>query len=45
LIDHHPLLARHGFRIMRAESAWRGLLTSELWALEGAAPARRVTAR
>jgi ubiquinone/menaquinone biosynthesis C-methylase UbiE len=45
LIDHHPLLARRGFRIMRAESAWRGLLTSELWALEGAAPARRVTAR
>ncbi len=32
LIDHHPLLARHGFRIARAEHAWAGLLTSELWA-------------
>jgi ubiquinone/menaquinone biosynthesis C-methylase UbiE len=31
LIDHHPLLARHGFQMLRAESAWRGLLTSELW--------------
>jgi ubiquinone/menaquinone biosynthesis C-methylase UbiE len=31
LIDHHPLLARHGFRMMRSESAWRGLLTSQLW--------------
>ena len=32
LIDHHPLLAKHGFRMVRAESAWRGLLASELWA-------------
>jgi ubiquinone/menaquinone biosynthesis C-methylase UbiE len=32
LIDHHPLLARHGFRIARAEHAWAGLLASELWA-------------
>lgn len=32
LIDHHPLLARNGFRMVRAESAWRGLLASELWA-------------
>jgi ubiquinone/menaquinone biosynthesis C-methylase UbiE len=31
LIDHHPLLARHGFQMVRAESAWRGLLASELW--------------
>jgi len=38
LIDHHPQLARHGFRIAREQSAWRGLLTSELWAR--AAPAR-----
>lgn len=32
LIDHHPLLARQGFRLVRTESAWRGLLASELWA-------------
>jgi ubiquinone/menaquinone biosynthesis C-methylase UbiE len=32
LIDHHPLLARHGFRVVRTESAWFGLLASELWA-------------
>jgi ubiquinone/menaquinone biosynthesis C-methylase UbiE len=32
LIDHHPLLARHGFRMVRSESAWLGLLASELWA-------------
>ena len=38
LIDHHPLLARHGFRIARAESAWCGLLASELWSRT--APAR-----
>lgn len=31
LIDHHPLLARHGFRMMRGESAWWGLMASELW--------------
>jgi ubiquinone/menaquinone biosynthesis C-methylase UbiE len=32
LIDHHPLLAGRGFRIARAQSAWCGLLASELWA-------------
>jgi SAM-dependent methyltransferase len=31
LVDHHPLLQRHGFRLMRHEHAWRGLLASELW--------------
>jgi len=31
LIDHHPLLARHGFRVVRAEAAWLGLLASEVW--------------
>jgi ubiquinone/menaquinone biosynthesis C-methylase UbiE len=31
LVDHHPLLKRHGFRLTRSESAWRGLLASELW--------------
>jgi ubiquinone/menaquinone biosynthesis C-methylase UbiE len=45
LIYHPPLLARHGFRMMRTESAWRGLVTSELWALEGAAPPRPLPAR
>jgi SAM-dependent methyltransferase len=43
LIDHHPLLARHGFRMARDEHAWAGLLTSELWAR--ASPARRAPAR
>ena len=43
LINHHPLLERLGFRVMHSESAWRGLLASELWAR--AAPARRVPAR
>jgi ubiquinone/menaquinone biosynthesis C-methylase UbiE len=38
LIDHHPLLARLGFRMVQSESAWCGLLASELWAR--AAPAR-----
>jgi len=33
LIDHHPLIARYGFRVVRSESAWFGLLTSELWAV------------
>ena len=32
LTDHHPLLERHGFRMVRAQSAWWGLLASELWA-------------
>ena len=31
LVDHHPLLARHGFRLKRSESALFGLLVSELW--------------
>ena len=31
LVDHHPLLKRHGFRLMRREDSWRGLLASELW--------------
>jgi ubiquinone/menaquinone biosynthesis C-methylase UbiE len=31
LVDHHPLLARQGFRLKRSESAWFGLLASELW--------------
>ena len=31
LVDHHPLFRRHGFTLARSESAWRGLLASELW--------------
>ena len=31
LVDHHPVLQRHGFRMVRNENAWRGLLASELW--------------
>ena len=31
LVDHHPLLERHGFRLVRHEDTWRGLLVSELW--------------
>ena len=31
LADHHPLLRRYGFRLVRHEDAWRGLLASELW--------------
>ena len=31
LVDHHPLFQRSGFRLARSESAWRGLLASELW--------------
>jgi SAM-dependent methyltransferase len=31
LVDHHPLLRRHGFRLVRREDRWRGLLASELW--------------
>jgi ubiquinone/menaquinone biosynthesis C-methylase UbiE len=34
LVDHQPLLRRHGFRLARSESAWRGLLASELWVRE-----------
>lgn len=31
LVDHHPLLRRYGFRLVRSEHAWRGRLASELW--------------
>jgi SAM-dependent methyltransferase len=31
LVDHHPCFERHGFCLERAESAWGGLLGSELW--------------
>jgi ubiquinone/menaquinone biosynthesis C-methylase UbiE len=31
LVDHHGLLARHGFRLEREERSWFGWLTSELW--------------
>lgn len=31
LVDHHPLFERFGFHLARSESAWRGLLASELW--------------
>jgi SAM-dependent methyltransferase len=31
LVDHHPLLKRHGFRLERREDAWHGRLASELW--------------
>jgi len=31
LVDHHPLFQHHGFHLTRCESAWRGLLASELW--------------
>jgi len=32
LVDHHPFLKRHGFHSVAHQHAWRGLLTSELWA-------------
>jgi len=31
LIDHHPLLAHRGFRLVHQQSARFGLLVSELW--------------
>ena len=31
LVDHHPLLERHGFHLARSERARGGLLASELW--------------
>lgn len=31
LVDHHPILKRYGFRLVRHEDSWRGLLASELW--------------
>ena len=33
LVDHHPLFQHSGFRLARSESAWRGLLASELWGM------------
>jgi len=39
LVDHHPVLTRHGFRLVRSETAWSGLLTSELWARDNSARA------
>jgi ubiquinone/menaquinone biosynthesis C-methylase UbiE len=35
LVDHRPLLKRHGFQLVREERAWFGLLTSELWSRRG----------
>jgi len=31
LVDHHPVLMSHGFRLKQNQTAWRGLLASELW--------------
>jgi SAM-dependent methyltransferase len=31
LVDHHPLLERHGFRLARAQPAWGGMIVSEMW--------------
>lgn len=31
LVDHHPVLMRHGFRLQRNEVTLFGLLASELW--------------
>jgi SAM-dependent methyltransferase len=31
LVDHHPLLAQGGFRLVRQETSRFGLLASELW--------------
>lgn len=31
IVEYHPLFARHGFRLVRAESGCLGLLVSELW--------------
>ena len=39
LVDHHPLLNRHGFRLVRYQTAWRELLASELWERGAAATA------
>ena len=35
LIDHHPLLHGHGFRLIRVETARFGLVASELWLRDG----------
>lgn len=37
LVDHHPLLKRHGFRLVAHQDGWRGLLVSELWVSDAAA--------
>jgi SAM-dependent methyltransferase len=34
LVDHRPVLARHGFRVVKEETSRAGLLASELWKLE-----------
>jgi ubiquinone/menaquinone biosynthesis C-methylase UbiE len=39
LVDHHPVLTGHGFRLTRSESTWGGLLASELWARDNSARA------
>jgi len=31
LVDHHPVLERHGFRLQRARHFWAGMVASELW--------------
>lgn len=31
LVDHHPLLQRHGFHLQRARHVWGGMIVSELW--------------
>jgi SAM-dependent methyltransferase len=39
LVDHHPILVSHDFRLMRSASTWGGLLASELWARDNSAGA------
>ena len=34
LVDHHTVLTGYGFRLLRSESTWCGLLASELWLRE-----------
>jgi SAM-dependent methyltransferase len=36
LVDHHPLLKRHGFCLVACEDAWHGLVASELWVCDAA---------
>lgn len=43
LIDHHSLLRQRGFAIERSETARAGLLTSELWRLDGLGEWRRLS--
>jgi SAM-dependent methyltransferase len=42
LVDHHPLMERHGFRLMRHEDAYRGILASELWVSDAVTSPNRV---